>query len=317
MQLDELGEIINQLKGVDGEDIIAMEERINLLKRTQEAIHRLLFVECFKLALTKRELGLPVEPPEKEPDEKSRFLADLNKFRPRGKQERERQLIAQEICHALFEVEKGVTCRPDGSGLELTKLWPMWLLGIYNRYKDMRLQDFRDPAIPSRRNFSDLPEAERTEWLKGVDDGKFELCALAAHELLEYLDRNRQRERWEKNHRIRPLWEALNELEPPLSWGEVLWHLIFYLTVQGERRLLRELDPYFPSRRRRCILCGKSFEVSKYNPGYWRCPSCSGKLRVQQWRERKRKDKSKVGFDTPIKVSPVVPLDSPHCDGLQ
>ena len=94
---------------------------------------------------------------------------------------------------------------------------------IYDRYGNMKLQDFFDPAIPSRQDLQDLPNEYRSECVKGVDERRFEYLAVVGHEVLKEAESEREKERWERNHSIKPLSDILNELAPPLTWGEIFF----------------------------------------------------------------------------------------------
>jgi len=295
MWLDKLEEILHRLRSLQGDDINDIRKRCDLLDEAGQTIHRLRFTAALELVLKKKELGgsLDDQAEEKQVNSprKGQYFKGLSRFKPL-KNQTERERIAMEICDALFKIETDVKEHLRADGFETGEpLWPTWLIGLYNRYSDMKVQDFFDPGIPSRREFADLPSPYREEWLKRIDDGLFDSFAVAGYELLKQAEGERQKDRWEMNHQKKTLADELNGLEPPLTWGETIFHYMNYLTDWGERERLKELEQLFPAKRY-CIVCGKPFEVSKYNPGYFRCSSCSTRLRVRQWRERKRQKSS-------------------------
>ncbi len=289
MDFTELEGILSQLKSLEGQDTVAMEQRVNLLKMFGHIAHRLLFVECFKLSFQKLKSGQPPETPEGQKANKG-DLADLYRFKPRGKQQAQRTVIAQEICGAIFE-EADNTGETDGQDVFSPRgLWPRELVRIYNLYKDKKLQDFIDPAVPSRWEFSRLPEPYRTEWLDSLDEGNFEISASIGSALLHWVDSKLHEEHWQRRHRTKLLWQQLADLQPPMTWGEVMWNCVSYLTDPEEKERRKELDQFFAPSKRHCITCGRTFKASKYNPGRQRCPRCSTRVRVQRWREKKRNE---------------------------
>jgi len=298
MSLEKLEQLVTRLKQLQGDDIDDLRARLELLnEELPEIIHRLRFTTSLKLALTKMrpgesQVGWKEEEEEHvKPVGKFGFYKDLSKFKP-PKKRTQRYGIALEMCDALFRVEAKVEQYLESRGFDTVQnQWPMWLVGLYNRYGNMELQDFFDPAIPSRRDYSDLPSEYRSEWLKGVDEGRFEYLALVGHEVLQEAEGERKKERWERNHSIKPLTDILSELDPPLTWGEIVFHYISYLTESRDTEMLKELDPFFPAKRH-CIECGGVFELDKYNPGRFRCKTCSVRTRVQRYRAKKRQNKA-------------------------
>lgn len=75
--------------------------------------------------------------------------------------------------------------------------------------------------------------------------------------------------------------DRLEEFSTPITWGEVFFYFIKDCVDKGDRSSLKELDGFFPSQRL-CIECDQPFEVSKRNPGYFRCPKCSAKERQRR-----------------------------------
>ena len=115
--------------------------------------------------------------------------------------------------------------------------------------------------------------------------GRFESFAVVGHEIIKEAERRQEKKRWESDHSVRPFANELNEIEPPLTWGEILFHYISVLIESRDREALKELDRFFPAERY-CIECGQVFEVDKYNPRRFRCKKCSGRLRVRRYRAK-------------------------------
>ncbi len=292
MGIDWLEEILRRLRTLQGDDISDLEERWNLLYEATQIIEREQFMVGMQLRLKREELGEPLNGWGKGRQEqlelsgREPLFPGLSRFRPRKKRV-ERELLAVEICGGLAQVEADVKEQLRVHGIEIAEpLWPTWLIGLYNCYSDMKVREFFDPRIPSRQRILDLdlPGPTREELLK---DGMFDSVAVPGYEILKAVEGERLKARWETNHSIKTLADELDQLEPPLTWGETAFHYMSYLTQCREKQCLRELAQW-SSAKRYCILCGKVFQVSKYNVGYFRCPSCSLRLRVQRHRDKKR-----------------------------
>lgn len=84
--------------------------------------------------------------------------------------------------------------------------------------------------------------------------------------------------------------EALEGLEPPLEWPEVLWHFYQDLEEAPEeiqnawKSVLRQVG----GPRRPCAECGDEFEVRRTHPYQRRHRRCSERRKKQIQRERKR-----------------------------
>lgn len=298
MSLEKLEQLVTRLKQPEGYDIDDLRARLELLnEELPEIIHRLRVTTSLKLVLAEMLVGESQVGWKEErkkhvkPVGRLGFYEDLSKFKP-PKNRRQREDIALQICDALFRVEAKVKQYLESCGSDTEEnRWPEWLVGLYNRYGNVKLQDFSDPAIPSRQDLQDLPSGYGSEWLKGVDEGRFEYFAVVGHKVLQEAESEREKERWERNHSIKPLTDILDELDPPLTWGEIVFHYISFLTESRDTEMLKELDPFFPLKRH-CIECGGVFELDKYNPGRFCCKTCSLRLRVQRHRDKKRQNKA-------------------------
>lgn len=288
MEYNELDPLLNQLKSLKGQDITTREQRVSLLARLAHKARRAAFRESFILTYEKLKSGHLPEESEKRPV-KSGDLADLHKFKPRGKQQARREVIAQEICEILFEDIDNPFAIDSETPLNARRLWPQDLIRIYNLYKDKSLQDFNDPKVPSRWECSGLPEPYRTEWLDSIEGGSSELSASIGSTLLHWIDRRRDEKNWQIGRPRISLWHDLETLQPPLTWGELMWHCVYYLNDSERKERLKELDKYF-SPDRHCIICGQIFKISKYNPGHVRCPRCSRNIRARRYREKNRNE---------------------------
>jgi hypothetical protein len=87
----------------------------------------------------------------------------------------------------------------------------------------------------------------------------------------------------------------LRELEPPLTWGEVLYYFYYSLQEKGDEAhkeavtWRKELDRlFYPPGQHYCFCCDKPFTVTKYHPYRSLCSSCVANKRMARYRERKR-----------------------------
>lgn len=246
------------------------------------------WITIIELALKENETDEAASEPEDEQCRETishgkRFNLEGLRFKPLKDRVKE-QLVSASLWDALIEVESDVKEELRGDGFESEKpLWSFWLVGLHNRYSEMKVQDFFDPAIPSMRCYSDLPIRYQVEFRR------YELFACIGYKIVKKAEARRQKEIWEIDHNRKPLMDDLNELTPPLTWGEIIFHFVSWLTEIRDRRSLRELERFIPAGH--CIVCGKSFKVDKYNPGRFRCPTCNKRLRQQRWLHKTQSQK--------------------------
>lgn len=175
------------------------------------------------------------------------------------------QVIALKVGEAVIELARSVQeylkdfeCL---KGLEWMDRGPGWpdLLDELTRLHDRALSDYLHPPSEGQEPFEE------------------EL----ARELLSIEEKDRE------SHGNDKLSDELRHMNPPLTWGEVVYHILQDPdTTEGKRgRALREfLSPF---RKRFCLECDELFTVSKSSLRLI-CPRCSTKLRKRRERERKR-----------------------------
>jgi DNA-directed RNA polymerase subunit RPC12/RpoP len=281
MELEHIRQILSCLDNLQGDGADCLKQRFDLLQRLEREVHRASFVAGLKLDFAESEQRSSQDDSETEKRQRPlslspswQYFKGLNRFKPAHNGE-ERENMAYELCFALFEFEKEVKRELEVRGCPYQRpIWTKWLAGLYHRYADMGLQDFFDPANPSRQDFATLPEPQRSEWLKDVDNGRCEYYALVGCTILAKANQNVER-----------LGDQLRRLVPPLTWGETIYHCISYLTDSHERELLAQLNEFYAPERH-CLDCGELFTVDKYNRGRFRCPKCNHRRRSQSYRER-------------------------------
>lgn len=241
---------------------------LRLLKSTHEKIHRLWLSELSKAGLgpdgrlnTKWLRKL----------ESDYLLDDFVAFRVElqtkfkfSRNEQTEGLIF-EIIDATATLGKSIEDRLQKRGFAGTDLLYDYLFAAYNYCNDRPLQDCFEPR-------------KDENGLSGYGE-------LIASEILMRMEAERQTERREVNRETKGLLEELGQLSPPLTWGEVLFR--FIEDDVSAREKLDEL--FFPPGRRYCFVCDKPFLLSKNNPGYFRCPRCSARMRQRRKRERESK----------------------------
>ena len=93
--------------------------------------------------------------------------------------------------------------------------------------------------------------------------------------------------------------QQLKELDPPLTWGEVLYRFYHYLHENRRDEALKkqkmELDRlFYPPGRRYCFECDEPFTVTKYHPYRSTCSSCAAKEKQAHWRAGRDKQSEKL-----------------------
>lgn len=163
-----------------------------------------------------------------------------------------------ELAWSVQEYLKGFECL---KGLEWMDRGPGWpdFLDELTRLHDRVLLDYLHPPSEGQEPFEE------------------EL----AREVLSLVEKDQE------SHGSRKLRDDLRDMNPPLTWGEVVYHFLQDPeNTKGKRgRTLREfLIPFFG---RRCLECDELFTVSKSSLRLT-CPRCSNKLRKRKERARKR-----------------------------
>lgn len=158
------------------------------------------------------------------------------------------------------------------------KSWPLWLSLLSNAKGNQAVVDPRptpDEKLPSCWRGKDT-------WL---DEDKF------AREVFEKLNELLG----DEEGRIR---RQLKELNPPLTWDEVLYNFYRYLHENNYDETLKkektELDRlFYPPGRRYCFSCGQPFDVTKYHPYRSICSTCAAKKKQARWRAKRDKQPQK------------------------
>lgn len=175
------------------------------------------------------------------------------------------QVTALEVGEGVIELALSVQEYLKGfeylKGLEWMDRGPWWpdFLDELTRLHDRALLDYLHPPSEGQEPFEE------------------EL----AREVLSLVEKDKE------SHGSRKLSDELRHMNPPLTWGEVVYHILQAPeNTKGKRgRALREfLIPFF---RRRCLECDELFTVSKSSLCLT-CPRCSNKLRKRRERERKK-----------------------------
>lgn len=276
-------ELLTAYEALGGDDKSA-EQRIELLGRAHRQLHMLRAAQLVRTGVERARLKDAMRSPKNGLERHawnlelgspggdfSDLRLKLSKFKALGS-EATRQQLAYEVVDAVQELDKEVRDELKGRGLECREPYlPEYLVGLYHRLADKPLQSCFVPPVFSTEGNKQL----------------FEFFDVLACEILEKLNRAREDERRESDHSKPTLLEELQGLVPPLTWGEVLYYHITYLTDNRDSIGLRALDKFFPTQRY-CLKCDRLFRVSKYNPGHFICPRCSAKARATRYRERKK-----------------------------
>jgi len=259
----EIVAILASYESIKGREFESTRERLDLLNRARVRLRRLFRMELWRARLDgfQSRLGiLDSEWPFGSFDD----TFDLRKFKHLGNQS-ERHAMALEIGEAVVNFAASIDNRLQNE----EPLWPHYLVGLYYGYGGSPVQEFFEPAIPSNKL-----------WPGSTEGGHLEFHARLACEVLVKIESERKR------LVQKSLKHELEQLVPPLTWGEVLFAHISYLRDEGDTDSLKELSKLFPVQRC-CLECDQMFLISKYNPGHFVCPRCSAKLRKRRERERK------------------------------
>jgi DNA-directed RNA polymerase subunit RPC12/RpoP len=261
----EFDEFLKKVLKVERNDSI--KESLKLLESTDKKIHRLWFSELSKVGL--------------EPDGrlklkqlwklKSDYLwGDFGSFRLELQKEfkflgnEQGELLILEIIDATATLAEYIENRLQKGGFARRDSLYDYLYRLHNHFKDKPVQHCFEP-------------------LKG-ENGLYDSNEVLASEILQKTEAERGKERYEVDSRKTGLLEELRQLNPPLTWGEVLFYFIEDdVSTRGKLNGL-----FFPPGNRYCLQCNKFFLLSKNNPGYFRCPQCSARIRQRRKRERER-----------------------------
>jgi len=264
----EFDEFLKKVLKAESKDSI--KGSLKLLKSTEEKIHRLWLSELSKAGL-KPDGRLKIKQLWKLKSDYlfgdfGSFRLDLQKkFNFSGNGQRE-QLI-REIIDTTTTLAESIENRLRKVGFFRTDLLYEYMYRLHNHFKDKPVQHCFEP-------------------LKG-ENGLYDSNELLCSEILHKIKAKRAKERREVNHLKMPLLEELSQLNPPLKWGEVLFYFIED-TEYGVSNREKLNGLVFPPGNRYCLECNKFFLLSKNNPGYFRCPKCSARIRQRRKRERER-----------------------------
>jgi len=258
----EFGEFVKKVLKAGRKDSI--KETIKLLRATDARVHRLWLSELSKAGL-KSNGRLKIKQLWKL---KSDYLfGDFGSFRL-GLQKRfkfswnsQRTLLIFEIIDVTATLAEYIENRLQKVGFARSNLLYEYIYRLDNHFKDKPVQDCFEPI----RN----------------EDGLYDSNEVLGSEILKRMQAERAKERYEVSHWKMGLLEELRQLNPPLTWGEVLFY--FIEDDVSARENLNGL--VFPPGNRYCLECDKPFLLSKNNPGYFRCPRCSAKMRQRKKRE--------------------------------
>lgn len=149
--------------------------------------------------------------------------------------------------------------------------WPIYLSLLANRKGDQAVADPKP-----------TPGEELPSYWQGNDTWMDEdIFALEVLKKLYELDDGKT-------------FRQVRELDPPLTWGEVLYRFYDYLHENRHDETLKnqkmELDSlFYPPGRRYCFECDRPFTVTKYHPYRSICSSCAAKKKQAHWRAQRGK----------------------------
>jgi len=170
-------------------------------------------------------------------------------------------VVGEGLIELAWSVQEYFKALEISKGLEWMGKGPWWpdFLDELTRLHDSALLDYLHPPSEGQEPFEE------------------EL----GREVLSLVEKDQE------SHGSKKLRDDLRDMNPPLTWGEVVYYILRAPeNTKGERgRALREfLIPFF---RRRCLECDELFTVSKSSLRLT-CPRCSNKSRKRRERARKR-----------------------------
>ncbi len=154
--------------------------------------------------------------------------------------------------------------------------WPIYLSLLANRKGDQAVVDPKP-----------TPGEELPSYWQGKDTWMDEdIFALEVLKKLYELDDGKT-------------FKQVRELNPPLTWGEVLYRFYDYLHENRSDKILKnqkmELDRlFYPPGRCYCFECDMPFTVTKYHPYRSTCSRCAAKKKEAHWREKRDKQSLKL-----------------------
>jgi len=260
----EFAEFLKKVLKAESKDSI--KGSLKLLKSTDEKIHRLWLSELSKAGL-KPDGRLKIKQLWKLKsdyhcgDFGSFRLGLQKKFKSSGNAQRTQLII--EIIDATATLAEYIENRLQKVLFAQSDLLYEYLYRLHNHFGDKLVQHCFEP-------------------LKGVN-GLYDSNEVLACEILKNIEADRAKECCEVNHRKVRLLEELRQLNPPLRWGEAL----FYFIEDPDYGVSTREKPeglFFPPGNRYCLECDRPFLLSKNNPGYFRCPRCSARIRQRRKR---------------------------------
>lgn len=258
-------EFLKEELEADSKDNI--EKELELLESVHERVHRLWSSEIFKVGLESsgrlkdKRLWKLESDYEFSPGSFSDFRNNL-KQKLKFSKEESREFATHDLIQAIADRAEFIEARFNERGLGLVYYY---LVGLCHYCGDKPIQDYFEP-LKDENGFCDLH-------------------GYLASKILERVKAERQARRWEGDGQS----EELTSFNPPLTFEEVLFYFIENYSPSREK-LLR----FFPTVLRHCLECDRLFSLSKNNPGYFRCPKCSTKIRQR----RRRGGKALQGVKT-------------------
>ena len=245
-----------------------LEQEYNHIEEIHQAVHKML--SRFQL------IGGVLEGDLEQHGERRRFgkikiesTVDFRELKKKLPQIPEQVEKREELAHYVAEA----AMRLSG------KSWPLWLSLLSNAKGNRAVVDPRP-----------TPDEELLSCWRGkdtwLDEDKF------AREVFERLNELLG----DEEGGIR---RQLKELNPPLTWGEVLYNFYRYLHENSHDETLKkekmELDRLFYSPGRRyCFNCDQPFDVTKYHPYRSICSTCAAKKKQARWRAKRDKQPQKL-----------------------
>lgn len=271
-ELYELDQAIDRCRAaLAQEDIYALCKELRHLESIHHKMHRLRALGRLRLGLLMMELeeGEPQARRQLEKALVSVFDIDsfapfnLHGMMPKKRLPKERldkgQVTALEVGEGLIELDRSVRKYfKDRGWADRGPRWPEYLNQL-TWLRDRVLLDYLQPA-------SEGPKPDEEKVAREV------LCIV---------------EKSQESRGSRKLRDDLKDMDPPLTWGEVVYHFLHDpINIKGKRgEALGEFLGLF--RRRYCLECDELFTAPKSGLRLV-CQRCSNKLKKRKERERKK-----------------------------